>query len=133
MLRKQDNWQTRGADVAVTYVSAAERAAETVGGDRGRRTDRPCHQADSADPAAIEAAVVQAVDRFGRLDIAVVNAGILLLGEVASVSVEGLDRMLNVNVRGVFLPIQAAAARLVEGGWVTTIGSKTAVRSGHLG
>jgi 3-oxoacyl-[acyl-carrier protein] reductase len=73
------------------------------------------------------------VARFGRLDIAVVNAGILLRGDVASVSVEDLDRMLNVNVRGVFLAIQAAAARLTDGGRIITIGSNTAVRSGYPG
>jgi 3-oxoacyl-[acyl-carrier protein] reductase len=42
-----------------------------------------------------------------------------------------LDLMLNVNVRGVFLAIQAAAAHLSEGGRVITIGSNTAVRSGY--
>jgi 3-oxoacyl-[acyl-carrier protein] reductase len=41
--------------------------------------------------------------------------------------------MLNVNVRGVFLAIQAAAAHLTEGGRVITVGSNTAVRSGHPG
>jgi 3-oxoacyl-[acyl-carrier protein] reductase len=41
--------------------------------------------------------------------------------------------MLNVNVRGVFLAIQAAAAHLPEGGRVITIGSSTAVRSSYPG
>jgi len=122
-----------GADVAVTYVSAPERAAETVGAIEDAGRSGVAIKADSADPAAIEAAVAQAVDRFGRLDIAVVNAGILLRGDVASVSVEDLDRMLNVNVRGVFLAIQAAAARLTDGGRIITIGSNTAVRSGYPG
>ncbi|MGB8417434.1 SDR family NAD(P)-dependent oxidoreductase [Paraburkholderia sp.] len=122
-----------GADVAVTYVSAPERAAETVGAIEAAGRAGLAIKADNADPAAIEAAVAQTVDRFGRLDIAVVNAGILLLGDVATVSVEDLDRMLNINVRGVFLAIQAAAARLTDGGQIITIGSNTAVRSGHPG
>jgi 3-oxoacyl-[acyl-carrier protein] reductase len=122
-----------GADVTVTYVSATERAAETVRAIEAAGRTGLAIKADSADPAAIEAAVAQAVNRFGRLDIAVVNAGILLLGDVATVSVEDLDRMLNVNVRGVFLAIQAAAARLADGGRIITIGSNTAVRSGHPG
>lgn len=117
----------------MTYVSAPERAAETVGAIEAAGRSGLAIKADSADPAAIEAAVAQAVDRFGRLDIAVVNAGILLRGDVASVSVEDLDRMLNVNVRGVFLAIQAAAARLTDGGRIITIGSNTAVRSGYPG
>lgn len=122
-----------GADVAVTYVSAPDRAAETVAAIEAVGRAGFAIKADSADPAAIVAAVEQAFTRFGRLDIAVVNAGILLLGDVATVSVEDLDRMLNVNVRGVFLAIQASAARIVDGGRIITIGSNTAVRSGHPG
>jgi 3-oxoacyl-[acyl-carrier protein] reductase len=124
---------SEGADVTVTYVSAPERAAETVEAIEAAGRTGLAIKADNADPAAIEAAVAQTVGRFGRLDIAVVNAGILLLGDVATVSVEDLDRMLNINVRGVFLAIQAAAARLTGGGRIITIGSNTAVRSGHPG
>jgi 3-oxoacyl-[acyl-carrier protein] reductase len=75
-------------------------------------------------------AVAQAHDRFGQLDIIVVNAGILRLGSVETVSLEDLDRMLDVNVRGVFVAIQAAAPRLRNGGRVITIGSNTAIRTG---
>jgi 3-oxoacyl-[acyl-carrier protein] reductase len=122
-----------GADVTVTYVSAPERAADTVAAIEATGRAGLAIKADSADPAAIKAAVAQTVEHFGKLDIAVVNAGILLLGDVATVSVEDLDRMLNVNVRGVFLAIQAAAARLTDGGRIITIGSNTAVRSGYPG
>ena len=73
------------------------------------------------------------MERFGRLDIIVVNAGVLRLGSVETVSLEDLDRMLDVNVRGVFLAIQAAAPRLADGGRVITIGSNTAIRTGFPG
>jgi 3-oxoacyl-[acyl-carrier protein] reductase len=122
-----------GADVALTFVSAPERAAETVGAIEASGRTGLAIKADSADPDAIKAAVAQTVDRFGKLDVAVVNAGILMLGDIATVSVEDLDRMLNINVRGVFLAIQAAASRLSDGGRIITIGSNTAVRSGHPG
>jgi 3-oxoacyl-[acyl-carrier protein] reductase len=122
-----------GADVALTYVTAPDRAADTVRAIEAAGRTGIAIKADSADPEAIAAAVAQTVDRFGKLDIAVVNAGILLLGELATVSVENLDRMLDINVRGVFLSIQAAAAHLSAGGRVITIGSNTAVRSGHPG
>lgn len=122
-----------GADVALTYVSAPERAAETVKAIEATGRSGLAIKADSADPAAIRSAVAQTVDRFGKLNIAVVNAGILLRGEVGTVSVEDLDRMLDINVRGVFLAIQAAAAHLTDGGRIVTIGSNTAVRSGHPG
>jgi 3-oxoacyl-[acyl-carrier protein] reductase len=122
-----------GADVTVTYVSTPERAADTVAAIEATGRTGLAIKADSADPAAIKAAVAQTVDHFGKLDIAVVNAGILLLGDVATVNVGDLDRMLNINVRGVFLAIQAAAARLTDGGRIITIGSNTAVRSGRPG
>jgi 3-oxoacyl-[acyl-carrier protein] reductase len=124
---------TDGADVALTFVTAPDRAAETIRAIQAAGQTGIAIKADSADSAAIEAAVAQTVDRFGKLDIAVVNAGILLLGDVATVSVENLDRMLDINVRGVFLSIQAAAAHLSAGGRIITIGSNTAVRSGHPG
>jgi 3-oxoacyl-[acyl-carrier protein] reductase len=122
-----------GADVAVTYVSMPARAADTVAAIEAAGRRGLAIKADSADPAAIKAAVARTVDHFGKLDIAVVNAGILLLGDVATVNAIDLDRMLNINVRGVFLAIQAAAARLTDGGRIITIGSNTAVRSGHPG
>jgi 3-oxoacyl-[acyl-carrier protein] reductase len=122
-----------GADVALTYVSAPDRAAQTVKAIEAAGQTGLAIAADSADPEAIKAAVAQTLDRFGKLDIAVVNAGILLMGDVASVSLEDLDRMLNVNVRGVFLAIQAVAAHLPHGGRIITIGSNTAVRSGYPG
>ena len=122
-----------GADVTVTYVSTPKRAADTVAAIEATGRTGLAIKADSADPAAIKAAVAQTVEHFGKLDIAVVSAGILLRGDVATVSVEDLDRMLNVNVRGVFLAIQAAAARLTDGGRIITIGSNTAVRSGYPG
>jgi 3-oxoacyl-[acyl-carrier protein] reductase len=122
-----------GADVALTYVSAPERAAETVAGIEASGRTGLAIRADSADPAAIKAAVAQTVEQFGRLDIAIVNAGILRLGDIAAVSLEDLDRMLDINVRGVFLAIQASAACITEGGRIITIGSNTAVRSNHPG
>jgi 3-oxoacyl-[acyl-carrier protein] reductase len=122
-----------GADVALTYVSAANKAAATVKAVEATGRKALAMKADSADAAALQDAVAQAIDRFGQLDIIVVNAGILRLGSVETVSLEDLDRMLDVNVRGVFVAIQAAAPRLTDGGRVITIGSNTAIRTGFLG
>ncbi|UOB57911.1 SDR family oxidoreductase [Burkholderia pyrrocinia] len=122
-----------GADVAFTYVSAPERAQETAAAIEASGRAALAIRADSANADEIRQAVAQAVGRFGRLDVVVVNAGILKLGDVAEVSVDDLDRMLAVNVRGVFLAVQAGAAHLTHGGRIVTIGSNTAVRSGHPG
>jgi 3-oxoacyl-[acyl-carrier protein] reductase len=122
-----------GANVALTYVSAPDKAAETVEAINAEGGEGLAIKADSADPAAIRAAVAAALDRFGRLDIVVVNAGIFRRGPVESFPLEDLDLMLNTNVRGVFLAIQAAAPHLAQGGRIITIGSNTAVRTSFPG
>ncbi|HVJ51740.1 MAG TPA: 3-oxoacyl-ACP reductase family protein [Aliidongia sp.] len=122
-----------GADVALTYLSAADKAAETARAVETAGRKALAIKADSADAAAIRNAVAQAHDRFGRLDIVVVNAGLLRLGSVETFSLEDLDRMLDVNVRGVFVAIQSAASKLADGGRVITIGSNTAIRTGFPG
>ena len=97
-----------GADVALTYVSAANKAAEVVEAVEATGRRGLAIKADSADAAAIQEAVAQVVGRFGRFDI-------VRLGSVEDVSLENLDRMLDVNVRGVFVAIQAAARLLADG------------------
>lgn len=122
-----------GFAVAFTYVSRPDAAEALVGKLTAGGGKALAIQADSADPAAIRAAVEQTVAHFGGLDAVVVNAGILRMGSIETVSLEELDQMLAINVRGVFLAIQAAAAHLPEGGRIITIGSNTAVRTGHPG
>src|SRR5258708_40270579 len=65
---------SEGADVAVTYVSAPERAAEADEAIKATGRTGLAIKADSADPAAIKAAVARTVDQFGKLAVAVVNA-----------------------------------------------------------
>ena len=77
--------------------------------------------------------MAQTVAHFGRLDILVVNAGILIRGTVDTFPVEDLDRMLATNVRGVFVAIQASAPHFTDGGRIITIGSNTAVRTAFPG
>jgi len=117
----------------LTYMSAPDKAADTVRAIEEEGRTGFAIKADSADPTAIRDAVTQAMDQLGRLDIVVVNAGVLRLGDLHAVSLQELDLMLKVNVRGVFLAIQAAAAHLSEGGRIITVGSNTAVRSGYPG
>ena len=118
-----------GSEVALTYISAPDNAADVVRAIEEEGCTGLAIKADSANPAAIRNAVAATMDRFGRLDIVVVNAGIARLGDLQADSLQDLDLMLDVNVRGVFLGIQAAAVHMSEGGRVITIGSNTAVRS----
>lgn len=122
-----------GANVALTYASAAAKAEQVAAAIEEHGVQALALKADSANAAELQAAVEQAAARFGRIDIIVVNAGILHIADVAEFGIETLDRMLDVNVRGVYLAIKAALPHMPPGGRVITIGSNTAVRSGHPG
>jgi 3-oxoacyl-[acyl-carrier protein] reductase len=122
-----------GANLALTYASATAKAAEVATAIEQQGVEALTIKADSANAADLQAAVQQTVKRFGGIDIVVVNAGILHIADVADFSIDNLDRMLDVNVRGVFLAIQAALPHMQAGGRVITIGSNAAVRSGHPG
>lgn len=122
-----------GFRVALTYVSRPDKARAIVAAVEAEGGRALAIEANSADPAALRRAVDRTVADFGALDVAVVNAGVLRLGTVDAVSLEDLDLMLDVNVRGVFLAIQASAARMRDGGRIVTIGSNSAVRSGSPG
>ena len=112
-----------GADVVLTYTVSTEQAATVV--DRIKAAGRRALavRADSGDPAAVEAAVTAAVAEFGRLDVLVNNAGVGFVAPLDETSMDDVDRILAVNVRGVLAATKAAAAHLGEGGRVITIGS----------
>lgn len=117
-----------GFAVGLTYVSRPDSAHAVVGeieADGGRAF---AVRADSSDAAAIRSAVEAVVAHFGRLDVVVVNAGVLRLGRVDSFTLEALDEVLDVNIRGVYVAVQAAVPHMREGGRVITIGSNSAVR-----
>jgi NAD(P)-dependent dehydrogenase (short-subunit alcohol dehydrogenase family) len=72
-------------------------------------------------------------EKLGVIDASVVNADIRRHASVETFSLEKLDLIVDVTVRGVFLAIQAAVARIRDGGWLITIGSNTAIRGWHAG
>ena len=122
-----------GAAVALTYVASPERAAETVRAAEAEGVQALAIRADSQDADAVKGAVEQTLDRFGRLDIVVVNAGILMGGTIDAFSLADFDKMVAVNVRGVFAALHFAAPRMEDGGRIITIGSNTAIRTGFAG
>jgi 3-oxoacyl-[acyl-carrier protein] reductase len=118
-----------GADVAITYRVAADRAAQVVKeieqiGRRGLAV-----RADCGDPAAVRRAVDTAAAELGRLDILVNNAGVFPYGPFEDVTLEELDRTLAIHVRSAFVAAQAASPHLGDGGRIISIGSNLAERA----
>ena len=118
-----------GFQVALTYVSRPEKAAEVVSTIEAMGCKALAIRADSADPAEIRASVDRAVAEYGPLDVAVLNAGVLKLGLLDDFPIEDLDLSLDVNIRGVYLAIQAAARQMRDGGRIITIGSNIGSRT----
>jgi NAD(P)-dependent dehydrogenase (short-subunit alcohol dehydrogenase family) len=117
-----------GADVALTYERSAERAASVVADIESAGQRGFAIQSGIADPAAVARSVDEAVEALGGLDILVSNAGIALYSTFADVSVEMIDALLAVNVRGPLLLAKAAIPHLGAGGRIITIGSAGADR-----
>jgi 3-oxoacyl-[acyl-carrier protein] reductase len=109
-----------GAQVAFTYASAsAKDQADAV----AEATGALAVQADNADHEAVRAAVSRTTAHFGGLDILVNNAGVSHAAPIEDFPLEEFDRLIAVNVRGVFSAVQAAAPHLGQGGRIITIGS----------
>ncbi|WP_437289585.1 SDR family oxidoreductase [Sorangium sp. So ce406] len=118
-----------GAAVAFTYVSRPDRARELVAAVASAGGRAIALQADSADASALERAIAEGAAALGGLDVLVNNAGVLIFGNADEYRLEDFDRMLSVNVRGVFVAAQAAARHLPRGGKILVIGSNTAERA----
>jgi 3-oxoacyl-[acyl-carrier protein] reductase len=117
-----------GASVAITYAkdaSAASAVVKEIERDGGRAI---AIQADAADAKAVKAAVEKAFATFGRLDVLVNNAGTAIPKPFEEATLEEMDRVLDINVRGVFVATQAALKHMKSGGRVIMIGSAVGER-----
>ena len=112
-----------GASVAITYSKGAQGAALVVDAIEAAGGSAVAIQADATDAVAVESAVETVVSTFGRLDILVNNAGTAIPKPFEETTLEEIDRVIDVNVRGVLIATQAALKHLPPGGHIISIGS----------
>ncbi|HIK42580.1 3-oxoacyl-ACP reductase family protein [Thermoleptolyngbya sp. M55_K2018_002] len=112
-----------GAAVAFTYARSPQKADELVQAIQATGGQALAIQADSADATAVRSAIATVVSTFGRLDILVNNAGVAALAPIDQFSMEDFERLLAVNVRGVFIATQEAVRHMGAGGRIIMIGS----------
>ena len=112
-----------GARVAITYARDADAAAKTVKAIEGAGGKAVAIKADATDATAVKAAVDKAVASLGKLDILVNNAGTAIPKPFEEATLEELDQVIDINLRGVFITTQAALKHINNGGRIITIGS----------
>jgi 3-oxoacyl-[acyl-carrier protein] reductase len=117
-----------GANVAITYTKGADAAASVVKEIERAGGKAIAIQADAADAAAVKAAVEKTFTTFGRLDVLVNNAGTAIPKPFEEATLEEMDRVLDINVRGVYVATQAALKHMKSGGRVIMIGSAVGER-----
>src|SRR3984893_16702695 len=112
-----------GASVAITYSKDASAASAVVKAIESNGGKPVAIQADAADVEAVKAAVEKAVANFGRLDVLVNNAGTAIPKTFVDGTLEGSDRVIDINVRGALAATQAALKHMKNGGRIIMTGS----------
>ncbi|MFF0264751.1 SDR family oxidoreductase [Kribbella sp. NPDC004536] len=118
----------RGADVAITYSSSVDAAATVVKEIEALGRRGVAFAVDAGDAVAAAEGVRRAAETLGGLDILVNNAGVGAIAPMTDLSLEDVDRVLAVNIRGVFATTQAAVPLLSDGARVIHLGSCVAGR-----
>ena len=123
-----------GADCLVTYCKNREGAEATAAAVRelGRRAE--IFQVDVADERQVRAMIQAGLDAFGRLDIAVANAGLGVRVPFIDSTPEQFDHVVATNLRGTYLTLRYAAEPMVKtgGGKLITISSIHGLGGSHL-
>ena len=112
-----------GAKVGITYTKGADAAAAVVKEIEAAGGKAIALQADATDAAAVKAAIDKTVATFGQLDILVNNAGTAIPSTFEEATLEDLDRIIDINIRGVFFATKAALKHIKDGGRIISIGS----------
>jgi 3-oxoacyl-[acyl-carrier protein] reductase len=117
-----------GAKVAITYAKDDKAASDVVRAIELGGGTAVAIKADATDAAAIGGAVAKVVAAFGQLDILVNNAGTAIPKPFEETTLEEMDRVININVRGVFVATHAALKHMKSGGRIIMIGSAVGER-----
>jgi 3-oxoacyl-[acyl-carrier protein] reductase len=112
-----------GATVAITYSKDANSASKVVKEIEQAGGKAIAFQADAANAEAVKTAVEKTVSALGHIDILVNNAGTAFPKKFEDATLEEIDRVIDINIRGVMVATLAALKHMKDDGRIIMIGS----------
>jgi 3-oxoacyl-[acyl-carrier protein] reductase len=112
-----------GAQVVINYVSRGEAAYSVHESIKASGGESLVVQADMRISTEVHRLFDETIEHFGRVDILINNAGVLIFKKLSEISNEEFDRVMDSNVKGVFYALREASTRLSDGGRVVTVSS----------
>mgnify|MGYP002622880009 CR=1 FL=1 len=121
-----------GARVIINHLEDAAQAAKTAAQIEEQGGEVLVIEADVADGEQVAAMVARVLEQWGQIDVLVCNAGICPFYDFLTMPEAVWDRVLDVNLKGVFLTGQAVARHMVErrGGRIVAISSISSLVGG---
>jgi 3-oxoacyl-[acyl-carrier protein] reductase len=107
-----------GAKVVVNYAGSRASAEEVVNNIVAAGGQAKVVQADVSKPADVDRLFDEAIAAYGRVDVLVNNAGIMIVKPLSETTDEDFTRQFDINVRGTFNTMRAAATRLADNGTI---------------
>ncbi|WP_042431233.1 SDR family oxidoreductase [Streptacidiphilus anmyonensis] len=117
-----------GADIVVNYASSKTAAEDTAAEIEKLGRQALTVQADMNKVADIQRLFDESAAHFGKIDIAIANAGVEEIGiDFLDITEEQFDRLFTLNTKGAFFTLQAAARTIAENGRIIYLGSTVVV------
>ena len=118
-----------GFAVVVNYAGSSDQAQEVVNEIRSADGEASAIKADVSNPEEVRQLFEETIQKSGRVDVVVNNAGIMPLSPIAKGDVETFDKVIAINLRGTFLVFAQAAQKVAEGGRIIAFSSSVLAKS----
>lgn len=114
-----------GAKIIVNYAGGKDAAEQVVISIKEKGGEAIAIQADVSNAEAVKQLFDQAINHYGKIDVLVNNAGIMITKLIKDTTDEDFSRQFDINVRGTFNTLREAATKLADNGSIINFSSTT--------
>jgi 3-oxoacyl-[acyl-carrier protein] reductase len=111
-----EQFADNGASVVLNFASNASKAEQAVADIKQKGGEAIAIQADISQAAEMEKLFQKTIEVYGKIDIVVNNAGIIVTKPILNITEDEFDKLFAINVKGTFLSCQQAAKHLSDNG-----------------